>query len=117
MNGEIKSVMLFCKKPSEVAHWWSELLNVPAELVSEENGFCWFVASGTEYGFHPSDDGRNPQGGTPVVYLASSNLKSSMDKAIVLGATKHRGPLVLSPERAIAQFVDPFGNIFGIDGP
>ncbi len=39
-----------------------------------------------------------------------------MDKAMALGATKHRGPLVLSPERVIAQFVDPFGNVFGIDG-
>ena len=115
MNGEIRTVMFFCEKPNEVAHWWAELLSLPTETVNEENGFCWFIASGTEYGFHPADDERNPRGGTPVVYLASSDFESSMDKAMALGATK-RGPLVLSPERVIAQFVDPFGNVFGIDG-
>ena len=40
-----------------------------------------------------------------------------MNEAMVLGANKHRGPLTPSPERKIAQFVDPFGNVFGIDGP
>jgi predicted enzyme related to lactoylglutathione lyase len=83
---------------------------------NEEDAFCWFVASGTEYGFHPADDDRNPLGGTPVVYLASSDFEASMDRAMVFGATKHRGPLVLSPARVIAQLVDPFGNVFGIDG-
>jgi predicted enzyme related to lactoylglutathione lyase len=116
VNGEIRTVMFFCEEPNEVAHWWAELLSVPTEMVNDENGFCWFIASGTEYGFHPADDQRNPRGGTPVVYLASSDLEASMDRAMLLGATKHRGPLVLSPERVIAQLVDPFGNVFGIDG-
>jgi len=117
VNGAIRTVMFFCENPDEVSQWWSRLLNAPTETVNEDDGFCWFIASGTEYGFHPSDDGRNPPGGTPVVYLASSDFQSSMDRAMVLGATRHRGPLVLSPERVIAQFVDPFGNVFGIDGP
>ena len=108
--------MFFCDTPNEVAHWWARLLGVPFEMVNEESEFRWFSAGGTEFGFHPADDGRNPRGGSPVVYLATSNLETSIDEATAMGANIHRGPLILSPERVIAQLVDPFGNVFGIDG-
>ena len=108
--------MFFCETPSEVAHWWARLLSVPIGMVNEENEFRWFSSGGMEFGFHPADNERNPRGGSPVAYLASSNFEASMERAMALGATKHRGPLILSPERLIAQLVDPFGNIFGIDG-
>jgi hypothetical protein len=29
----------------------------------------------------------------------------------------HRGPLAIDATRSIAQLVDPFGNVFGLDGP
>jgi predicted enzyme related to lactoylglutathione lyase len=117
MNGEIRAVMFFCAEPKEVALWWAQLLDAKSDHVNEEeSGFFWFNAGGTEYGFHPADAERNPLGGTPVVYLATSSFEATLQRAIAKGALAHRGPLEVSSERSIAQLVDPFGNIFGVDG-
>lgn len=117
MDGNIRAVMFFCETPSQVALWWAEFLCVQSDTLTEDDGFFWFMAGGTEYGLHPADSERNPLGGTPVVYLATKDLKDSMSRAIVMGATRHRGPLVVSSERSIAQLIDPFGNVFGVEGP
>jgi predicted enzyme related to lactoylglutathione lyase len=117
MNGKIRAVMIFCEVPSDVALWWAELLSVNSGIVNDDDGFSWFESGDTEYGFHPADPERNPLGGSPVVYLATPDLQRAMERAITLGATRHRGPLVDSSDRSIAQFVDPYGNVFGIDGP
>jgi predicted enzyme related to lactoylglutathione lyase len=109
--------MFFCEEPRLVAQWWAQLLNVQTDTVTDVDGFFWFLAGDMEYGFHRADDERNPRGGTPVVYLATNELNASMRRAIAMGATAHRGPLVISSERSIAQLVDPFGNVFGLDGP
>jgi predicted enzyme related to lactoylglutathione lyase len=116
MDGSIRTVMMFCEVPRQVPLWWANLLEVPSDLVHEDVDFSWFNAGGTEYGFHPADHVRNPLGGTPVVYLATQDIHAAVERALEFGATRHRGPLVLSPNRSIAQFVDPFGNVFGIDG-
>ena len=117
MDGNIKAVMYFCEIPSQVALWWAELLSVQSDTLTEDDGFFWFTAGGTEFGFHPADSERNPPGATPVVYPATTDLKGAMGRAITMGATRHRGPLVVSSERSIAQLVDPLGNVFGVDGP
>jgi predicted enzyme related to lactoylglutathione lyase len=116
MNGDVRAVMTFCESPKDVALWWAQLLDVTSASVNNDGEFCWFSAGSTEYGFHPSDSERNPIGGSPVVYLATEDFIAAMEKAIALGAVCHRGPLVISPDRSIAQFKDPFGNIFGLDG-
>ncbi len=33
------------------------------------------------------------------------------------GARLYRGPLAISASRSIARLIDPFGNVFGLDGP
>jgi predicted enzyme related to lactoylglutathione lyase len=116
MDGDVRAVMFFCERPKEVALWWAQLLDVSSDSVIDDGDFCWFIAGSTEYGFHPSDSELNPIGGSPVVYLATKDLIAAMERALTLGSVRHRGPLVISPERSIAQFKDPFGNIFGLDG-
>jgi predicted enzyme related to lactoylglutathione lyase len=116
MDGDIRAVMFFCDSPADVAEWWAKLIGVPSDSVIVDEEFVWFNAGSTEYGFHPSDSERNPIGGSPVVYLATTDLNAAIERAVALGAIRHRGPLVISPERSIAQFKDPFGNIFGLDG-
>lgn len=116
MNGDVRAVMFFCDSPKDVALWWAELIGVSPDSVSDNGEFYWFNAGSTEYGFHPSDSEKNPTGGSPVVYLATTDLSAAMEKAIALGAVRHRGPLVISPGRSIAQLRDPFGNFFGVDG-
>jgi predicted enzyme related to lactoylglutathione lyase len=117
VDGKIRAVMIFCVDPSRVAAWWAQLLGVAPDTMNDDDGFSWFESGGTEYGFHPADPERNPLGGTPVIYLATQDVRQAMAKAIALGATRHRGPLVISAKRSIAQLVDPYGNIFGLDGP
>lgn len=117
MNGKIRAVIFFCEIPNEVALWWAELLGVNSGIVNHDSGFFWFESGDTEYGFHPADPERNPLGRSTVVYLTTPDLRNAMDRAVTLGATRRRGPLVISPDRSIAQFVDPYGNVFGIDGP
>lgn len=107
--------MVFAEKPQVAAAWWAQLLDVPTESVHEKDLFFWFDADGTEFGFHPADPERNPVGGSPVVYFAASDIDVEVRKALALGATRHRGPLVISELRTIVQMVDPFGTIFGID--
>ena len=89
----------------------------PIDLVAFEDGFAWFDVGGVEFGFHPADAGKNPVGGSPVVYLRAEDLAMALNRAESKGARRHRGPLSIGASRSIVQLVDPFGNVFGLDGP
>jgi len=107
--------MVFAEEPQVVVAWWARLLEVPDKSVHEQDHFFWFDADGIEFGFHPADPERNPVGGSPVVYFTVTDIDVEVNKALALGAMRHRGPLDISESRTIVQMVDPFGTIFGID--
>jgi predicted enzyme related to lactoylglutathione lyase len=109
--------MIFAEEPKVVATWWADLLNCPGDRVSCDDGFVYFDIGGIEFGFHPFDAGKNPVGGSPVVYLRVEDHAAALARAESKGARLHRGPLVVHASRSIAQLIDPFGNIFGFDGP
>lgn len=117
MSSIVRSVMIFAEEPTVVALWWSDLLECPIDRVSFEAGFAWFDVGETEFGFHPADARRNPAGGSPVVYLRVEDHDVAVARAESKGARLHRGPLAIGPSRSIAQLIDPFGNVFGLDGP
>lgn len=117
MSPIVRAVMVFAENPKEVAAWWADLLEYPHEHVSFEDDFVWFDVDGTEFGFHPSDATQNPVGGSPVVYLRVDDHSAAVSRAVSKGARLHRGPLVIDDSRSIAQLIDPFGNVFGLDGP
>jgi predicted enzyme related to lactoylglutathione lyase len=85
--------------------------------VSHEDDFVWFDIDDIEFGFHPSDAEKNSVGGSPVVYLRVDDHAAAIARAESKGARVHRGPLALNAARSIAQLIDPFGNVFGLDGP
>ena len=66
--------------------------------------------------FHPADPVKNPQGAGTVVYWESTDLRADLGRLIDLGASVHRGPLVVSDSRSTCQLLDPWGNVFGMDG-
>jgi|ERR1700722_1911073 predicted enzyme related to lactoylglutathione lyase len=117
MSSILRAVMVFAENPKEVAAWWADLLEYPNERVSIEKDFAWFEVDGIEFGFHRSDVIKNPVGGSPVVYLRVDDHSAAVARAESKGARLHRGPLVIDASRSIAQLVDPFGNVFGLDGP
>jgi len=108
--------MFFAEEPSVVAHWWADLLECPIGRVSMKDEFSWFDVGDTEFAFHPSDARNNPVGGSPVVYLRVEDHAAAVARAESKGARLHRGPLAIGASRVIAQLVDPFGNVFGLDG-
>lgn len=117
MSSIVRSVMIFAQEPKVVAYWWADLLECPIDRVSCEDGFVWFDVGDTEFGFHPADASKNPVGGSPVVYLRVEVHTVAIARAESKGARLHRGPFAIRVSRSIAQLIDPFGNVFGLDGP
>ena len=111
--------MVFADDPEASARWWGKTLG--AEVHVDRDGtsvFAWIDTSGgVELGFHPADDERNPRGGSPVVYWAVESVNATREALLARGCTHHRGPLDIGAERSICQLTDPFGTVFGLDGP
>ncbi|MCX4637145.1 glyoxalase [Streptomyces platensis] len=105
--------------PEKSARWWSHVLDTPVHRdVAGTNVYTWLDVAGIELGFHMLDEQRNKRGGSPVPYWSVKHLDTAREKLLNAGCTHHRGPLDVGDGtgRRIAQLVDPFGNIIGIDG-
>ncbi|MEU8782038.1 VOC family protein [Streptomyces sp. NPDC048637] len=116
----IRTIMIFAEDPDEAAGWWSHLLDTPVHReVAGTHVYAWLDVGGVEFGFHMLDEQRNKRGGSPVPYWSVDDIESALTKLLAEGCTQHRGPLDIGDGtgRQIAQVVDPFGNIIGIDGP
>ncbi len=114
----LRGVMIFARDPETSCRWYTEhVLRLESTALQVDSGF-WFVeVDGVEIGFHPADDERNPFGASVVAYFATGNLSTHREELLAAGARHHRGPLVIDGGRSICQLVDPFGGIFGLDGP
>ncbi|QMU71441.1 VOC family protein [Streptacidiphilus sp. P02-A3a] len=117
MFENVVAVMAFADSPDEAAAWYGNLLGVPVHREVSESGavFAWVEHAGVEIGFHPADDERNPRGGSPVVYWRVADVDKALAWLLEAGCTHHRGPLRVSPQRQIAQVIDPFGVVLGVD--
>jgi len=110
----IRAVMYFVDHPDQAANWWAGAMDTEAIHVGE---FSYIDVGALEIGFHLNEDGRNPQGSSTVAYFTTDDLEARRTHFLGLGCSMHRGPLEISPTRKIAQLTDPFGNVFGLDGP
>lgn len=79
--------------------------------------FAWFGLAGIEIGFHPADPTKNVPGGAPVVYIGVDDLDAALHALVADGCVPWRGLLEIGEGRRICQFRDPFGLIWGLDGP
>ncbi|GAA1927733.1 VOC family protein [Streptantibioticus ferralitis] len=114
----VRTVMVFADDPEKCARWWASVLDTEVRLeVDDGRVYAWLDVSGIELGFHPADETRNPRGGSPVVYWAVDHVDAVRTRLLDAGCTHHRGPIEAEPGRKICQLTDPFGTIFGIDGP
>jgi predicted enzyme related to lactoylglutathione lyase len=105
--------MFFVSQPRQAAAWWAQAMHSVAQ---HEGEYSYVKVGELEIGFHPNDDGRNPQGSSTVAYLSTDNFEKYRTHFLQLGCAMHRGPLDVSATRRIAQLTDPFGNVFGLDG-
>ena len=111
--------MVFAEDTHAAAVWWAAAFGVNRLDVEEhpQGDYSSFDVGGVEIGFHTADPAKNPVGGSPVVYWSVRSLSRAREELIGAGATPHRGPLVVDDRRTICQLRDPFGNVFGLDGP
>ena len=118
-GSHVRAVLMFAEDTHAVANWWAAAFGVEhVEVVQDPEGdFVSFETHGVELGIHPADEQKNPVGGSPVVYWSVPSVAAAREELLKLGATPHRGPLAVDPGRSICQLLDPFGNIFGLDGP
>jgi predicted enzyme related to lactoylglutathione lyase len=116
VTSPIAAVMIFVDQPEHVANWWAEHMG-RGTIPRAQNGFWCYQHDGVEVGFHPSDPLANPPGASVVVYWTVVDLRLARERLLNCGCTPHRGPLPIGSARQICQLVDPFGNVFGLDGP
>jgi len=111
--------MVFAEDTHAAAAWWAAAFGATRLEVEEhpQGDFVSFEVGGVEVGFHAADPEKNPVGGSHVVYWSVQSLSRAREDLIGTGATPHRGPLVVDDGRSICQLRDPFGNVFGLDGP
>lgn len=115
-SGPLRAVMFFVEDQPAAATWYRDLL-FPGRPVTEDQGYWFLDVDGVQVGFHRADPDRNPRGASAVPYFATGHLEQARAAAVAAGARHHRGPLDISDDRAICQLFDPFGNVFGLDGP
>ncbi|HEX7255787.1 MAG TPA: VOC family protein [Gaiellaceae bacterium] len=118
-GSRVRALMLFAEDTHAVAEWWAAAFGVERLEVEqhEQGAFVFFDAAGLEIGVHAADPEKNPVGGSPVVYFSVESVSSTRAQLLGRGATPHRGPLAVDRDRSICQLKDPFGNVFGLDGP
>lgn len=115
-DSPVTAVMFFVDEPEAVALWWAANFSDGADVIAEGD-FYYFEAGAIEFGFHPNEDGRNPAGASPVLYLSVPDLEQRRLALLERGCVMHRGPLRVNADRQICQMIDPFDNTFGLDGP
>ncbi|HEX6701593.1 MAG TPA: VOC family protein [Gaiellaceae bacterium] len=118
-GARVTANMLFADDTHAVSAWWAEAFGVEQVEVEPhpQGDFVFFEAAGVELGFHAADPGKNAVGGSPVVYFSVPSVEAARARLLAEGAAPHRGPLAVSASRSICQLRDPFGNVFGLDGP
>lgn len=109
--------MVFVDDPAAAARWWAALFDAEVNLdIEGQKVYAWLDLDGMELGFHPASS-RNPHGGSTVPYWAVDDLDTERQRLLNAGCAHHRGPLAVAAGRRVCQLVDPFGFIFGLDGP
>ncbi len=89
--------------------WYTEALGVAPYF--DEPFYVGFNVGGFELGLDPS---RHPAEGTPVTYWGVTDLQSTWQNLVQLGATPHEEPQNVGGPIWVATVKDPFGNVLGL---
>lgn len=109
----VSSVLVFVSDWIAAGHWWAAMTG---QAVGRLPGATYVRLGDVELIFRPLD-GRNPIGGSPVGYWWVAGFEETRELLRDWGCVELHYPLEIPGDRQITQFRDPFGTIFGIEGP
>jgi hypothetical protein len=110
----VSSIILFVDDWVAVAHFWARMLGTGKVRRFPTGGFV--DVGGVEILFSIPDE-RNPVGGSPAPYFEVGHFNRTRDELKAWGCIELHYPLLIANRQQITQFRDPFGTIFGIQGP
>ena len=114
MFKEIITILIFVKEINSSKEWYQKFLSI--KPVEDLPNFASFKIGSVHLNLHLADELSPFSTGGTVVYWNVEDLQATISKAIQMGGIVYRGPLyVKETSRTIAQILDPFGNVFGIE--
>jgi predicted enzyme related to lactoylglutathione lyase len=114
----LNSVMIGTKRTKELAAFYEKVLEKPAEMIDEENGFYgWQVGSSyLSVLDHSEMAGPTKDPGRMMINFETSQVKQEFDRIKALGAKIIREPYQID-DGWIATLADPDGNYFQLVTP
>lgn len=110
----VRSVLVFVPDPAAAAAYWARVLGHGE--VQRLPSVAVIRIGEVDLVFRLPDD-RNEPGGSPVVYWSVDDFSSMRAHLTEWGCVELHYPLETPGGTIITQFEDPFGMIFGIEGP
>ena len=114
----LNSVMIGTKQPAALAAFYEKVLEKPAGMVDQENGF-WGWEVGTTYLSildHSEMGGKTKDPGRLMFNFETSQVKEEFERIKGLGGTVIREPYEMGGGW-IATLADPDGNYFQLVNP
>lgn len=111
------AVMMHCADPAAARAWYQRLWPAACLVrLTEPEVFDLLLHEGVQLEFVPADAKVASGKAGSVVYWPVDDFDALRARAESLGAVLYRGPMAIDDGRRMAQFVDPFGNLFGLRG-
>jgi uncharacterized glyoxalase superfamily protein PhnB len=117
----IAQVVVFVDEPPAAARFWADAFGAQSRPA---DGGALVELPFAELFFHPADreqapsgELKNPPGASTVVYLAVDDFDAARERLLAAGCEAWRGPIAIEDGRRICQLRDPFGTVWGLDGP
>jgi len=114
----LNSVMIGTKRPAVLAAFYEKLLEKPADMIDQDNGFWGWQVGGAYLSIlnHSEMGGNTKDPGRVMFNFESSQVKEEFERIKALGGTVIREPYEMGGAW-IATLADPDGNYFQLVSP
>lgn len=114
----LNSVMIGSKQPAVLAAFYEKVLEKPAEMVDQENGFWGWQAGNTSISIldHSEMVGNAKDPGRVMFNFETSQVKEEFERIKALGGAVIREPYEIGGGW-VATLADPDGNYFQLVTP
>jgi len=114
----LNSVMIGTKQPAALAAFYEKLLEKPADMIDQDNGFWGWQVGGAYLSIlnHSEMGGNTKDPGRVMFNFESSQVKEEFERIKALGGTVIREPYEMGGAW-IATLADPDGNYFQLVSP
>jgi predicted enzyme related to lactoylglutathione lyase len=114
----LNSVMIGTKQASALVAFYEKILEKPAEMTDQENGFWGWQVGSTYFSIldHSEMGGKSKDPGRVILNFETSQVKEEFERIKAFGATIIREPYEMGGGW-IATLADPDGNYFQLVNP